>query len=78
MKKRFVAFLIMLVMIVCSVYIGGYRSLSQLREDIVDTSGIDNYNERAAEFNDLIQNNFLTKTMAEFTGIEPLDYITID
>lgn len=68
----------MIVMIVCSIYVGGYRSLSQLREEIADTHGIDNYNEKVTEFNNLIQNDFISKTMAELTGIKPLDYIVID
>lgn len=73
MKNRFAAFLIMLVMVACSVYIGGYRSLSQLREEISYIEDIEIYNQRANEFNKNIDDVFLTRTLANIVGIERLE-----
>ena len=69
MKNRFVAFLLMLVMVGCSTYIGGYRSLSQERDEIAALEDI----ARAKEFDDMLENDFFTKYIAKLVGVEPLN-----
>jgi|GEM_PF-2198432 hypothetical protein len=69
MKNRFVAFLLMILMIGCSIYIGGYRSLSDEREDIADSGDI----ARAEEFDDMLENDVFTKYIAQIVGVEPLN-----
>lgn len=73
MKNRFVAFLLMLVMIACSVYIGGYRSLNQWREDIESISDTETYNMEASEFNKTIQDEVVTNFVADIIGVQPLN-----
>ena len=69
MKNRFVAFLLMIVMVGCSIYIGGYRSLSDEREDIIESGDI----VRAEEFDDMLENDIFTKYIAQIVGVEPLN-----
>ena len=69
MKNRFVAFLLMILMVGCSIYVGGYRSLSDERAEIADSGDI----ARAEEFDDMIENDVFTKYVAQIVGVEPLN-----
>jgi hypothetical protein len=69
MKNRFVACILMLVMVGCSAYIGGYRSLSQERDEIAKLGDV----VKAEEFDNMLESDVFTKFIAKIVGVEPLN-----